>query len=53
MAIVNVFPARAGVSRLFSTTRRMLLGVPRASGGEPRAGRWHGVLFVCSPRERG
>ena len=51
--IINVFPARAGMSRTPASSAFSAVCVPRASGDEPEgAGRVTDFL-KCSPRERG
>ena len=49
----RVFPARAGMSREGATDSDCFVGVPRASGDEPRYVVPKGQITVCSPRERG
>ena len=48
-----MFPARAGMSRLFLRDVLILADVPRASGDEPDKRNCSRFLGSCSPRERG
>ena len=49
----NMFPARAGMSRLRSRTVKEPSDVPRASGDEPEPLAIEPDGGECSPRERG
>ncbi|EEC3850215.1 hypothetical protein JYK25_001692 [Salmonella enterica subsp. enterica serovar Saintpaul] len=48
-----VFPAPAGINRLFSLLNFSAKCVPRASGDKPRQLLELGHDLVCSPRQRG
>ena len=48
-----VFPARAGMSRRKKLAGRLIRGVPRASGDEPKRTSENLGKNQCSPRERG
>ena len=53
MAVMSVFPARAGMSPCHEGGDNSSGGFPRASGDEPLI-EWNGVRSVTfSPRERG
>ena len=48
-----MFPARAGMSRVFVTGQFLPYHVPRASGDEPLMRTQKPLTPPCSPRERG
>ena len=48
-----MFPARAGMSRLYKVKTKIEADVPRASGDEPVTGSGMDERSECSPRERG
>ena len=50
---LDVFPARAGMSRFTGILVFVSDGVPRASGDEPRLAQVTEARAKCSPRERG
>ena len=50
---VQVFPARAGMSPVWKIFSGEFVGVPRASGDEPRTKKEKKNDRTCSPRERG
>jgi len=49
----RVFPAYAGVFRLFIEITTFLWGVPRIRGGVPQRRALHGYAGQCSPHTRG
>ena len=49
----RVFPARAGMSRAEAELDALALGVPRASGDEPKTAVHASQIEMWSPRERG
>ena len=53
MSQIDVFPARAGMSRYGRIARIHQVSVPRASGDEPVADLFTLQRGKCSPRERG
>ena len=48
-----VFPAPAGMNRVFYTTQCCAVSVPRACGDEPSSNLRGADLRKCSPRLRG
>jgi hypothetical protein len=48
-----VFPAQAGMNRVFVTGSPQSVGVPRAGGDEPTDRHHAATLAGCSPRRRG
>ena len=48
-----VFPARAGMNRVWSHHPQVPGRVPRESGDEPLDGSADTLVDMCSPRERG
>ena len=53
MGFLEVFPARAGMSRMVTAGALRAWGVPRASGDEPDLHLTWSPKTACSPRERG
>ena len=53
LRLLEVFPARAGMSRNGNTANPERLCVPRASGDEPYKNKVRRRILQCSPRERG
>ena len=51
--LLNVFPARAGMSPPARAPLHFPLCVPRASGDEPKYMTGYELIYSCSPRERG
>ncbi|EGW0754134.1 hypothetical protein JGH43_002758 [Salmonella enterica subsp. enterica serovar Infantis] len=50
---LQVFPAPAGINRVFDVGFFLKASVPRASGDKPVAQGLATVPGVCSPRQRG
>ncbi len=50
---IDVFPARAGMSRSPQAMATGTTHVPRASGDEPDDFLYNRFRVLCSPRERG
>lgn len=50
---LEMFPARAGMSRVLLSRVSLRVSAPRASGDEPKAAFGMGGDAKCSPRERG
>ena len=48
-----VLPARAGMIPVLLLAPVIILGAPRASGDDPKAGHELMARIECSPRERG
>ncbi|EFR8401163.1 hypothetical protein H1Z39_000322 [Salmonella enterica] len=53
VAAIKVFPAPAGINRLFKYGFNGCNRVPRASGDKPLLLLQPTVRMVCSPRQRG
>ena len=51
--IVDVFPARAGMSRIGESASECQHGFPRTRGDEPTANREENVMREFSPHARG
>ncbi|CEI44131.1 hypothetical protein C4760_07205 [Salmonella enterica subsp. enterica serovar Infantis] len=50
---LQVFPAPAGINRVFDVGFFLKASVPRASGDKPLPGPFVSTMTKCSPRQRG